>query len=151
MKNIPLVFPTKFSFLFLLSAFILACSNTPEKNDIELIKKQMKVQEECWSAGDVDCFMQYYWHSDSLKFIGKNGITYGWQDMLNQYKKSYPNKDAMGILTFKNLHYKKMGNNFIAVVGKWHLERLEGDLEGYYSLIWEKMDGKWLIITDHSS
>ncbi len=151
MRNIQLAFPIKISFLIVFNTLIFSCSNITDQSGKQLIESNMKAQEMCWSTGDVDCFMQFYWQSDSLKFIGKNGITYGWQNMVNRYKKSYPDKEAMGLLTFENLHITKLGINHFSVVGKWHLNRKEGDLGGYYSLIWEKINDQWLIVSDHTS
>jgi hypothetical protein len=34
-----------------------------------------------WNRGDLSKrFMDTYWKSDSLMFIGKSGVTYGWQN-----------------------------------------------------------------------
>ena len=38
-----------------------------------------------------------------------------------------------------------------AVVGKWHLQRTAGDLQGIFTLLLKKINGKWLIAADHSS
>jgi hypothetical protein len=37
------------------------------------------------------------------------------------------------------------------VVGKWKLIRTAGDVGGHYTLAFEKRDGAWVIIADHSS
>ena len=59
----------------------------------------------------------------------------------------------MGKLKFSNLSIKKIDTNTITVLGKWKLFRNEdlGNLEGYYSLIWQKKNNEWVIIADHSS
>lgn len=116
-----------------------------------IIEYKMKQQEFSWSAGDIEGFMDVYWKSDSLKFIGSKGLSYGWKTTLQNYQQSYPTKAAMGKLTFQNLHIELLGANYISVIGKWHLSREVGDLEGFYSLIWKNIDGEWVIISDHSS
>ncbi len=118
---------------------------------IALVEQKMKQQEVSWSNGDIEGFMDVYWKSDSLKFIGSKGLSYGWKTTLHNYKQSYPTKEAMGKLTFKNLHIELLGTEYISVIGKWHLSREVGDLEGFYSLIWKNVDGDWVIISDHSS
>lgn len=95
--------------------------------------------------------MELYWHSDSLLFIGKNGPTYGWENTLSNYRKSYPNPEAMGKLTFILLHEEKLSKDALFVVGKWHLSRSIGNVQGHFSLIFKKIDGKWKIVADHSS
>ena len=50
------------------------------------IRTLLQKQTEAWNRGDVEGFMEGYWKSDSLMFIGKSGITYGWQKTLDNYK-----------------------------------------------------------------
>jgi len=126
-------------------------TQTPTQEDSKQLIMIMEEQITCWNNGDIDCFMQAYWQSDSLKFIGKNGITYGWQNTLDNYKTRYPDKSFMGVLGFDILSSEKLGNNAILVIGKWYLKREKGDIEGYFSLIWKKINGTWLIIADHTS
>ncbi|MCT4581300.1 MAG: nuclear transport factor 2 family protein [Flavobacteriales bacterium] len=141
--------------LFIILTFLVSCSNLKNSSNknIVLIRTYMQEQENCWNKGDLEGFMQHYWESDSLMFIGKSGVNYSWDATLNNYKKTYTNQEEMGILTFKNLTIQQLSNKYIYVVGKWHLKRSEElkNLEGYYSLIWKKINHKWVIISDHSS
>jgi len=113
----------------------------------------MKHQETSWNNGDIDAFMDFYWESDSLQFIGKNGVNFGWLTTLNNYKKSYNSMEKMGNLSFENISYKILNNHSVLITGKWHLSRNEElkDLEGHYTLIWKMIDGHWKIVYDHSS
>ncbi len=122
------------------------------KNTIGIINQKMSEQEACWNNGDIECFMEHYWHSDSLLFIGKSGLTYGWQPTLNNYIRSYPDKSAMGKLTFTNEVKEFIDIETVQVVGQWELQRdsLE-NLGGYYSLIWKMKNAIWVIVADHSS
>lgn len=131
------------------------CSTETESsiNDIQSIELQMNNQEDCWNKGDITCFMESYWKSDSLSFIGKNGTTYGWEITLENYRKSYKDKSEMGTLTFRNTSIKQLNTEYIYVIGKWYLKRLKplNDLSGHYTLVWKKINQKWVIISDHSS
>ena len=116
-----------------------------------LITKAMQDQEIAWNKGDIDGFMVPYSKSDSLKFIGKNGITYGWQNTLDNYKKSYPDKATMGILDFTILSIEEVSQSAAIVVGKWHLKRDKGDVGGYFTLVWRRTETRWVIVMDHTS
>lgn len=134
---------------------IFTCINAlyfgQSKNDISEVTENMKKQEVAWNKADIEGFMAYYWKSDSLKFIGSKGITYGWQKTLDNYKKSYPNADAMGVLTFENKTIEQLSPTKIFVIGKWSLKRKDGDVGGHYTLLWKKIDKKWVIVVDHTS
>lgn len=125
----------------------LGLDNTTREEILKILKKQ----EEDWSKGDIEAYMEGYWKSDSLKFIGKNGVTYGWQNTMAKYQKSYPDKDSMGKLKFEIISMEMICFKTVLVIGKWNLTRKSDFLQGYYSLIWKRIDGKWVIVTDHSS
>lgn len=122
-----------------------------EEMHIAAISECMDAQEAAWNNGDPDGFMSCYWNSDSLLFIGKSGLNRGWMTTLENYRKSYPDKEAMGRLEFNNLEYKAIEQKHFLVIGKWTLYRTEDTLGGHYSLIWQKRGNQWMIIADHSS
>jgi len=122
-----------------------------QPNDELTIRKVLDNQIKGWNNGDIEGFMQGYWKNDSLMFIGKNGIHWGWQATLENYKKNYPDTAAMGKLSFDILVVKKLSPEYFYVVGKWMLTRSIGDLSGHYNLLFKKINGIWLIIADHSS
>ena len=84
-------------------------------------------------------------------YIYAIGITYGWYATLEKYQKSYPDKAAMGVLSFGDINITRLSRKHILVTGSWELQRVNDELKGYYSLIWEKIKGEWVIIVDHSS
>ncbi|PWV53826.1 DUF4440 domain-containing protein [Chitinophaga sp. S165] len=135
-------------FLILLAApFTVLRAQQPQSAIRALLQKQTA----SWNEGNLEEFMTTYWQSDSLIFIGKRGPTYGWQATLDNYKKSYPDTAAMGKLAFNILELKPLSADVYFVVGKWHLQRTVGDLQGHFSLIIKRIKGAWKIIADHSS
>jgi ketosteroid isomerase-like protein len=111
----------------------------------------LEKQTLAWNRGDIENFMEGYWESDSLLFIGKSGVTNGWKKTLENYKKGYPDTSSMGKLSFDILIVKQLSPDYFNVVGKWHLKRSIGDLQGHYTLIFRRIGGKWVIVQDHSS
>jgi ketosteroid isomerase-like protein len=108
-------------------------------------------QTQAWNRGDLEAFMKGYWENDSLMYIGKSGVTYGYVSTLESYRKNYGDTARMGKLKFQILHVKKLSPDYYFVVGKWFLKRSAGDVGGHYTLIFRKQNGKWEIIADHSS
>lgn len=138
--------------LFFIS-FIIFTGTTvlAQSKDETAIKNAMAEQLAAWNAGDIDRFMGTYWQSDSLMFIGKSGVTYGWQKTMDNYKKNYPDTAAMGKLKFDILETKRLSVLYFFVVGKWHLTRSIGDIGGHFTLLFKKVKNKWVIVADHSS
>jgi len=139
----------KYSILFLFMV-TSQCVNA-QTGDEKVIRDLLERQTRDWNRGDIDAFMNGYWESDSLMFVGKNGATYGYQKTLNNYKKNYPDTAAMGKLRFNILEVRKLSTDHYFVLGKWMLTRSIGDLSGHYTLLLRKIKGKWTIVADHSS
>lgn len=121
------------------------------KKDVEEIYKNLNAQELAWNKGSLEGFMAYYWKHDSLKFISNKGITYGWKKNLENYKKTYPDKESMGELKFDINTVEQLTSNSVFVIGKWRLKKSSGDVGGYFTLLWKKINGKWLIVADHTN
>ncbi|MCC3157134.1 DUF4440 domain-containing protein [Hymenobacter sp. 15J16-1T3B] len=120
--------------------------------DAQQIRQVLSTQAAAWNRGDLAGYMQGYWQSDSLLFIGKNGPQHGWQRTLDNYRRSYPGAAAMGQLDFSQLRISPIAADAAHVVGHWHLARPQkGDLQGWFTLLFRKLDGKWVIVADHSS
>jgi hypothetical protein len=118
-------------------------------SDLNLVLNNMKAQETAWNSGNIDGFMDYYWKSDSLLFIGSKGITLGWQKTLTNYKRNYPNKNVMGVLTFTIKENTQLSPTSIYTIGQWSLEK-EKPSGGYFTLLWKKINGLWVIVADHT-
>lgn len=120
--------------------------------DRQIILNILDAQTKAWNNGDVESFMKGYWVSDSLMYIGKSGVNYGYNSTLKSYRKNYPDKASMGTLKFDIIKVSFLAKNACYVVGKWHLTRPEkGDIGGHYTLLWRKIKGEWVIVADHSS
>ncbi|HUQ96736.1 MAG TPA: nuclear transport factor 2 family protein, partial [Chitinophagaceae bacterium] len=120
-------------FMSLLLLVTLAAS--AQAPDEKAIRNLLHTQTEAWNRGDMDGFMQTYWKSDSLTFIGKSGVTHGWQQTLANYKKGYPDKAAMGTLSFDIIEIKPLSPEYYYVTGKWRLQRAADAPSGHYTLL----------------
>lgn len=127
--------------------FISIASFSQEKE----IRELLETQRQDWNKGDIPGFMKGYWKSDSLMFVGSNGPTYGWQKTLENYQKGYPDKAAMGILTFDVKEVRMLDKTHAFVLGAWHLQREKDEPHGFFTLLFQKFGNEWKIIVDHSS
>lgn len=124
-----------------------------QQSDETAIRNVLYTQQQAWNNGNIEGFMQAYWKNDSLMFIGKRGITYGWQQTLQNYKTGYPDKAAMGVLQFDIISIHVCENGTAHVIGKWDLHRNadKGNLGGCFTLLMRKIKNTWVIVADHTS
>ena len=137
--------------IFIVLLTILSFSVFSQTQDETEVRNVLARQNTAWNRGDVDAFMVGYWENDSLMFIGKSGVTYGYKNTLANYKKNYPDTTAMGKLTFTLIKVKQLSSEYFHVTGKYYLTRTIGDASGHFTLLFRKINGKWVIISDHSS
>lgn len=129
---------------------LVMCVFTARSQSREAILEVMSTQMAAWNRGDLEAFMQGYWKSDSLMFVSAKP-TYGWQATLDNYKRGYPNKAAMGKLTFDIKKVEIMTDTNAFVFGAWHLKREKDEPGGYFTLWFRKINGEWKIVVDHTS
>ena len=137
--------------VFIALLTIISFSVFSQTNDEIEVRNLLAKQSAAWNRGDIDAFMVGYWENDSLMFIGKSGITYGYKNTLANYKKNYPDTTVMGKLTFTLIQLKQLSPEYFHVTGKYYLTRTIGDASGHFTLMFRKINGKWVVISDHSS
>lgn len=150
---------TKTSFIILLILILAFTTEAKKRKPIRKklsnprieIQQVLSAQQKSWNEGKIEAYMQGYWNNDSLTFVGKKGVTRGWKNTLANYKKSYPDKAAMGKLNLEIISIKILGKDLAFVVGKWNLTRTIGDVGGHFTLLMRMLKGKWVIVADHSS
>tara|TARA_B100001250_G_scaffold197995_1_gene169920 strand:+ start:220 stop:660 length:441 start_codon:yes stop_codon:yes gene_type:complete len=140
-------------YIALLLFIFNSCAKSPQSNIIEIdaIKKVLATQQKYWNDGDIDGFMVGYWNSNKLKFSWVNRIEYGWNNLLEKYKISYPNKESMGEFSFEILDVKLTSDTTAILDGKWELIRKNDNPKGSFSYILNKIENNWLIISDYTT
>jgi hypothetical protein len=93
--------------LFIALLTIISLSVFSQTKDETEVRNVLAKQNAAWNGGDVDAFMVGYWENDSLMFIGRSGVTYGYKNTLANYKKNYPDTATMGKLTFTLIQVKQ--------------------------------------------
>lgn len=153
MDQLKSAFMKRILIVIFLASIVQLHSQSPQ----ESIGNVMKLQSDAWNQGDIDAFMKYYWNNEDLTFVSKKGVSKGWQKVYDNYKRGYPDKSAMGKLTFDQLEFDKMSGTAYMVTGSWYLEyEPVKDLDrvnvgGWFTLIFKKFKNDWLIIYDHTS
>jgi len=117
----------------------------------QLISSVLYAQQKAWNTGSITAFMEGYWKSPQLSFIGSKGVTRGWEQTAENYHKGYPDKAAMGSLDFEIIELRVLSATAAYMIGKYTLTREDDSPSGHFNLLWEKIDGQWVIVSDHTS
>jgi beta-aspartyl-peptidase (threonine type) len=117
----------------------------------DAVRDVLQQQQQAWNAGDIDRFMEFYWKSDNLTFSSRGKVTRSWQNVLESYKRRYSSRQQMGELVFDALEITPLGADAALVLGNWTVRREPDAIGGNFTLVLRRLEGKWLIVHDHTS
>lgn len=114
------------------------------------ITSVLQQQADRWNDGDVDGYMAPYWRSPELTFTAGGKVTRGFAETTERFRKAYPDRAAMGRLTFSDLEIHPLGWNAAWAMGRWRLDA-STNKSGVFTLVLRRIDGQWVIVHDHTS
>ena len=139
----------------LIITFLAGLSIFSGTMSVDKLKKEVSTvlddSEKGWNEGNIEKYMECYHRSDKMRFAGNESFNFGWENTLKRYKKSYPDKKAMGKLTFSDVDITILSNDAAYIFGRWTLHYPDKKRTGLYTLIMRKFKEGWRIIHDHSS
>ncbi len=115
------------------------------------IREVLDAQVAAWNRGEVAGFMEGYWNSPKTTFVGSKGVLRGWNELLERYRRDYPDRRAMGTLAFSDLEVSLLSSGAALVLGRWQLERANDRPGGVFTLVFRKFPEGWRIVHDHTS
>lgn len=141
--------------LVILFASFQASYTYAQENAIQGIQNNFEQQTSAWNNGDLKAYVEAYVAGDSAKTISKAGVIYGKVNILKQYQQYY-NKENMGTLWFDQFTYQKLREDLYYVVGRFNLKNMDKNKQpkerhGWFSVLMQKIDAKWFILSDHST
>jgi len=150
-------FAFRMSILTLITLFALAAFSSrsvagqPQSDDAAAILTLLNDQTAAWNRGDIEGFMNGYWNSNQTEFVSSEGLSRGWQALLERYRRSYPDRKAMGHLTFSDLEIRLECSTSAYALGEYHLQRENDNPSGVFTLNFRKFPEGWRIVVDHTT
>lgn len=130
--------------------FLVCLPSTAQNKDERKILETIEQEMAFWNAGDIEGYVSLYAPDDSARMILSKGAAYGKQAILQFYQKYWP-KEKMGKLLLDGTAMERISKKFYFVTGYFHVTMQDGKvIHGRYSSLMKKVNGKWLIYTDHS-
>lgn len=129
---------------------VSACATAPvpaEQAEADMIAV-IETQQAAWNNGDITGFMAGYIQNETLRFASGGSVTRGWQDTHDRYQARYSDRSIMGELIFDDLEAQRLSADAGVVHGRWQLIRENDAPSGLFTLIFRKIDGQWVIVSD---
>ena len=104
-----------------------------------------------WNRGDIETVLDAYWKDDGVRFASGSDVIYGFAAIEKRFHEAYPDPAAMGRLEFSGLEIARPSDTAAVVFGRWQIARDVGELEGLFTVHLRRLDGQWVIVSDHTS
>jgi peptidoglycan/xylan/chitin deacetylase (PgdA/CDA1 family)/ketosteroid isomerase-like protein len=129
----------------------------------DAIHEVLRKQADAWSRGDLDAFCEVY--AENAAFASPTGLTRGRAQVLERYQKRYPDRGAMGTLSFevqemrlaKGIEFSSFGDALpsrvhgVSVLARWTLKYPDkAPATGLTLLVLHRRGDGWEIVEDAS-
>jgi ketosteroid isomerase-like protein len=118
------------------------------------LEKAMRDAEAAWNRGDLEAFVGWYEDSPETTFLGRDLTRGGVKVIFDRYRRGFPTREAMGVLTYSELQSRAIGDGVALMTGRFALKRAAsagGDTSGRFTLVWKRTPSGWKIVHDHTS
>jgi uncharacterized protein (TIGR02246 family) len=141
----------------LLLAALPVLAQAPASDPTAEIRSVIRTQTDAWNRGDLETFTSYY--ADDATFLSPTGVTQGRQQVLDRYRKRYPDKKAMGTLSLEPIEMRPVSGvdgkiQAVSVAARWRLEfSAEPEhkpAEGLTLIVLHRTAAGWRIVQDAS-
>jgi uncharacterized protein (TIGR02246 family) len=128
---------------------LISASSFADDSVDEAIIAQLRIQQDAWNNGDLNVFLSIYAPDEGLLVVGSDVILTGITEVRERYQAAYGSGESMGQLEFELSNLYLIDDNHAWVLGRWTLT--DDDVStGFFTTLWQKNDGVWLIIRDHT-
>ncbi|NVK11417.1 MAG: nuclear transport factor 2 family protein [Gammaproteobacteria bacterium] len=129
---------------------LLSASSFADDSVDEAIIAQLRIQQDAWNNGDLNVFLSIYARDEGLMVVGSDVILTGITEVRERYETAYDTSESMGQLEFELNNLYLIDDNHAWVLGSWKLTDGDAESTGFFTTLWQKNDGVWLIIRDHT-
>ncbi|MBW8875534.1 MAG: DUF4440 domain-containing protein [Acidobacteria bacterium] len=130
------------------------------------VEALLQTQSEAWNRGDLDAFTAVY--AEDASFLSPTGLTRGRQQVLERYRRRYPDRKAMGTLSLEVIEARPAQGievtplddarpsrvHAVSVAARWKLtypdQPEKKTAEGLTLLVLRRHGGSWEIVQDAS-
>jgi uncharacterized protein (TIGR02246 family) len=142
---------------FLVAIPLASAAEPAAASPEEQVAAILRAQADAWNRGDLEAFTSVY--AEDAAFLSPSGLTHGRREVLERYRKRYPDKAAMGKLDLDVIEARTFPAGktaeAVSVVARWRLEyprqAERKTAEGLTLLVLRRVGGGvWEIVQDAS-
>lgn len=145
------------SFAWLIIFVLFAVSPTPAQSKADPlaeVKAALDTQVAAWNSGASQPGSSVYFDSPEMLWVNRTGVRKGNAPIQASYRRTAAstNPAPAGVYSYEPLHMERLAPNCVYFVMRWKYE-MNGrpPQTGVTSLVWKKINKKWVIVAEHAS
>jgi hypothetical protein len=139
-------------FLILLSVSGTQAQKKIAPDAIAEVKAVLDSQVIAWNAGAQNKEMSVYYESPEMLFVNRTGIRKGYEPIRASYQRAPVDRSRVGTYSYEPLHIERLSPNCVFFVIKWKVEANgRSTMSGVTSMVWKRINKKWVIAAEHAS
>ena len=138
--------------LIALLAITLPASAEDDKADVAAaVRSVMAATREAWNRGDLAGYMAGFARSERTRHIFNRDVTVSHSAIEARFRSRYPDPSSMGTISNSDLDISVLAPDAASAFAHWTFERDGKTFAGVFTLIFRRLDGRWVIVHDHST
>jgi uncharacterized protein (TIGR02246 family) len=132
----------------LVAAALLFLAADSAKDPAREAAALLDAQIAAWNHGDLEAFCALY--AEDAVFASPTGLNRGRQEVLERYRKRYPDRAAMGTLAFEKQDVRATADT-VSIVARWRLSYPDKpEASGLTLVVLRRTSDGWRLVQDAS-
>ncbi|MGC1302478.1 MAG: SgcJ/EcaC family oxidoreductase, partial [Caulobacteraceae bacterium] len=127
-----------------------ALAADPRAADEAAIRALVQRMQDGWNRGDFRAYMAGF-ANPGVVFVSNGVIQKDWQGTLDHYVRDYGAPGRRGVVSFQVGKIDLLAPDAAVFVAHYHMARKDQPMEGVFTDVARKIDGRWIITLNHVS
>ncbi len=116
------------------------------------LRQTLDAQVSGWNAGAPDKATSVYYDSPEMLWVNRTGIRKGYDLVRASYQRTPAERSRMGTYSYEPLHTDRLSRDCVFLVIRWKIESNgRTTMGGVTSMVWKRINKKWVIAAEHAS
>ena len=152
MKQVIPLASRAFVFLVIILAVSTISAQKKQADPIAEVQALLDSQVSAWNGGAPDKATSVYYDSPDMLFVNRTGIRKGYEPIRASYQRAPAQRARLGTYSYEPLHIERLSPNCVFFVIKWKVEAGgRSTMSGVSSMVWKRINKKWVIAAEHAS
>lgn len=140
-------------FVFVLVLFAASWTHAQARADaIAEVKAVLDAQVLAWNSGAAEEKNSVYYDSPEMLWVNRTGVRKGIAPVRASYRRPAAESSRRAVYSYEPLHMERLSPNCVYFVIRWKFEQGgRNATTGVTSLVWKKINKRWVIVAEHAS